>query len=88
MLGTAGAAERAGAASDRALDREIEEVARALREHGTCDRAELERILSARQWGPGRLRRAIRGAIDEGICERQGRRRYGPPRAGAPNPSR
>jgi MFS family permease len=88
MLGTAGAAERATAASDRALDREIEDVARALREHGTCDRRELERILSARHWGPGRLRRAIRAAVDEGVCERQGRGRFGPPRRDAPEPSR
>jgi MFS family permease len=88
MLDSAGDATSTDAASDRALDREIEEVARALREHGTCDRVELERILSARHWGPGRLRRAIRAAVDEGICERQGRRRYGPPRRGAADSSR
>jgi MFS family permease len=88
MLGTAGTASRTDAASDRELDREIELVARALRERGTCDRAELERILSARHWGPGRLRRALRAAIDEGVCERSGRGSYGPPRSGSPDPPR
>ena len=63
-------------------------VARALDEHGPCDRAELERILSARHWGPGRLRRALRTAIDEGRCERTGRGSYGPPRSGTPTPPR
>jgi MFS family permease len=88
MLGTAGAADLTAAASDRALDREIQEVARVLRERGTCDRRELERALSARHWGPGRLRRAINAAIDEGICEPNGRRRYAPLRGGSPTPSR
>ncbi len=50
MLGTAGTASRTDAASDRELDREIDRVARALDEHGPSDRAELERILSARHW--------------------------------------
>ncbi|MDX6692221.1 MAG: hypothetical protein QOG15_3678 [Solirubrobacteraceae bacterium] len=84
MLGTAGTASRTDAVSDRELDREIELVAQALREHGTCDRRELERILSSRQWGPGRLRQAVRAALDEGVCERRGRGSYGPPRSGTP----
>ncbi len=88
MLGTAGTASRTDAASDRELDREIDRVARALDEHGPSDRAELERILSARHWGPGRLRRALRTAIDEGRCERTGRGSYGPPRSGTPAPPR
>jgi MFS family permease len=80
MLGTAGTASRTDAASDRELDREIDLVARALDDHGVCDRAELERILSAGGWGPGRLRRAVRAAVDEGRCERSGRGSYGPAR--------
>jgi MFS family permease len=88
MLGTAGATSRTDAASERALDEEIELVARALGERGTCDRHELERILSARHWGPGRLRRAVRAAIDEGVCERRGRGRYGPAGGDASHPPR
>jgi MFS family permease len=86
MLGTAGTASRTDAASDRELDHEIDLLARALDEHGVCDRAELERILAARRWGPRRLRRALRAAIDEGRCERVSRGAYGPPGSGTPKP--
>jgi MFS family permease len=65
MLGSAGTATRYDAASDRALDQEIDLLARAL-EAGELSRRDLERQLSARGWGPGRYRRALRAAVREG----------------------
>ena len=43
------------AADERALDSEIEAIARALEEHGETDRRELRSALGARYWGPGRF---------------------------------
>ena len=65
---------------DEELDREIEMIERALREHGQIDRGELERAIGARFWGPGRFRTALREAVDEGRAERFSRSTYGPPR--------
>jgi MFS family permease len=79
MLGTAGEPTRYSEASDRALDREIELLARALQEHGDLAYEDLRRIVAARAWGPGRYRAAIRAAAADGRAERSGRRRYGPP---------
>jgi hypothetical protein len=66
MMGTAGTASRYAAQSDRDLDAEIEIVCAALDEHGRCERPELIRIVGGRGWGPGRFRRALREAVDEG----------------------
>jgi MFS family permease len=66
MLGSAGTATRYDAASARALDHEIELLARMVEEHGELSRDELERRLLARGWGPGRLRIALRDALREG----------------------
>jgi MFS family permease len=79
MLGTAGEPTRYSEASDRALDREIELLARALQEHGDLAHEDLRGIVAARAWGPGRYRAAIRAAAADGRAERRGRRRYGPP---------
>jgi len=80
MIGTAGPASRYAAFADEALDREIEELARVLAEHGELDQPRLAQILDARRWGPGRFRAALRRATDEGRASRRGRHRYGPTR--------
>jgi uncharacterized protein YcaQ len=80
MLGTAGPASAHAQAAARALDREVEQLARAVAEHGAhVSRAELEGMLGARAWGPGRYRAAMRCAVRERRVVRIGRRGYAPP---------
>jgi MFS family permease len=64
---------------DRALDREIEVLARAVDEHGSISREELARIVGARYWGPGRFRQALREAVDDGSIRRTSATTFGPP---------
>jgi MFS family permease len=75
MLGTAGAAGDYDAASARDLDREIELLANALAD-GELSRDELKRLVAARGWGPGRFRRALRLAQQEGRLASGGKRTY------------
>jgi MFS family permease len=79
MAGTAGTPSRLSAASDEQLDREVEAIERALRDHGPADRDELARRLHAQRWGPGRFGLALREAVDEGRAKRLSRNTYGPP---------
>ncbi|HET7327743.1 MAG TPA: MFS transporter [Nocardioidaceae bacterium] len=67
------------AGAERALDQEIEVIARALTEHGATERQELARLVGARYWGPGRFGAALGAALDEGRARRVSRRAYGPP---------
>jgi MFS family permease len=53
-----------------ALDREIEAIGHAVAERGTLERQELARLVGARFWGPGRFRRALREAVEEGRVRR------------------
>jgi MFS family permease len=76
MMGTAGEATRHAAVSERSLDEEIEAVCAAVDEHGQCERAELERLVGGRAWGPGRFRVALRGAVEDGRVRRVGRGAY------------
>jgi MFS family permease len=64
---------------EETLDHEIESIARALDEHGVTGRADLARLVGARYWGPGRFRRALQEAIDEGRAVRVSRQTLGPP---------
>jgi MFS family permease len=64
--------------TDEYLDREIDVIARALRESGRTRRDELARRVGARSWGPGRFRAALREAIDEGLVRRAGRDSFEP----------
>lgn len=85
MVGTATTGSRWSAISDEVLDEEIDDVARELRDRGSADRDELEERLQGRSWGPGRFRRALKEAVEEGRAERLSSRRYGPqePNGGA-----
>jgi MFS family permease len=47
------------------LEREVEIIERALREHGPANRRELSRRVGSRYWGPGRFRAALREAVAE-----------------------
>lgn len=69
-------------AEERALDREIDIVARTLAEHGPTRRSELARLVGARYWGSGRFGAALHVAVDEGRVVRLPRRTYGPDDAG------
>jgi hypothetical protein len=85
MMATSGTASRLVATASQDLDREIEIIARALQEHGPLERDELERIVGARYWGPGRFRAALREAVEEGRAVRLPGGVYGPaPAADAP----
>ncbi len=63
---------------ERALDREIEVIARAIDEHGSTDRRELARLVGARYWGPGRFGEALAVAVEEGRIRALSRHTYGP----------
>jgi MFS transporter len=78
-VGTAGTTSRHTAASDVELDREIDALAQALQERATIGRDELERLLDARRWGPGRFRRALRETVREKGAMPWPDRTYGPP---------
>jgi MFS family permease len=82
MVGTAGATGRQRHAGDRALDRELDLLDRALAEHGELTAPELARRVDARRWGPGRYRSALAQALREGRVERgRGRTYRAAPRA-------
>jgi uncharacterized protein YcaQ len=72
------------ALADEDLDHEIEMIVRALEEHGPTERDELERLVGARYWGPGRFREALREAVEEGRVVRLSRNTYGPPPTARP----
>jgi len=78
MVGTTGAASRIAATADVDLDREVEVIARALEQHGPTERDELERLIGARYWGPGRFRPALHAALEDGRIRRLSRSTYGP----------
>ena len=79
MMATTGAASRLAATAAEDLDREIEAIVRALEEHGPVDDDELERLVGANYWGPGRFRAALREALEEGRVVRHARAVYGLP---------
>jgi MFS family permease len=87
MVGTAGTTSRYAAAGDVELDREIEALVHALDEGGPTERGELERLLAARTWGPGRYRVALRVAVLEGRAAHGPGDTYVSSRPAAPRPS-
>ncbi|WP_406222585.1 MFS transporter [Streptomyces decoyicus] len=78
MAGTAGTASRTSAMAERSLDHEIEQVSRALAEHGPTRRDALERTVDGRSWGPGRFRKALREAVRESRAKALPDDLYGP----------
>jgi MFS family permease len=80
MIGTAGTTSRYAAMAERDTDREVQAVQMALDERGALDEDQLEMTVHGAGWGPGRFRRSLRVAVDEGRAERLKRRRYGPAR--------
>jgi MFS family permease len=78
QIGTAGTTSRWAAASDEALDREVAEIERAVEDQGPTRRRELERSTGGHLWGPGRFRRALQQAVDEGRVRRLSHDSYGP----------
>ena len=78
MMGVSGPASRLAATAAEDLDHEIDAIARALAEHGPLEYDELERLVGARYWGPGRFRAALREALEEGRVVRHARAVYGP----------
>ncbi len=63
---------------ERELEREVDIIARALQDHGTVSRHELERLVGARFWGPGRFRAALREALEEGRAQRRSHSSFAP----------
>jgi hypothetical protein len=79
MSGTGGASSRTAAMAEIDLDREVEELARLIEEHGPTDLEQLARLAHARGWGPGRFRRALQAAVGEGRVVLLSPGSYGPP---------
>jgi MFS family permease len=61
------------------LTREVEAIGRAVDEGGPISREELQRMVGARRWGPGRFARALDEALATGRVRRSGRRLIEPP---------
>jgi MFS family permease len=66
------------AETDEDVEREVEEIVRALESSGPTRRRELGDMVHCRYWGPGRFRRALRAAVEQGRIRRVGRDRYAP----------
>jgi MFS family permease len=77
--GMVGTASRWAPTAEEDVDREIETIARALDERGPTDRVELETLVGARYWGPGRFRAALREAEAEGRVRRLSRTTWAAP---------
>jgi MFS family permease len=58
------------------MDREVEAIVTALRQHGPIERAALARAVGARYWGPGRFRGALVEALVQQRIRRVGRARF------------
>jgi hypothetical protein len=77
--GMMGTASRWAPTAEQDLDREIDEIARALDERGPTGRDELAELVGARFWGPGRFRAALREAVADRRARRLSRDTYAPP---------
>jgi MFS family permease len=76
--GMVGTASHWAPAAKEDLDREIDEIARALDERGPTERDELATLVGARYWGPGRFRGALAEAVGEGRARRLSHNTYAP----------
>jgi hypothetical protein len=59
-------------------EREIEMIENALRDKGEMRRRDLGNLIGCKYWGPGRFRRALSEAVDQGRIRRVGFGRYAP----------
>jgi hypothetical protein len=85
QIGSAGTTSRWAAASDEALDRELETIGRAVDRHGPMRRGALAGYVGGRLWGPRRFEHALAQAVEEGRVQRLSRDGYGPRgQSGAP----
>jgi MFS family permease len=73
MLGTAGTTSRYAAMGEYDLDREIEQLERAIEELGPVDRDALETRVRGTRWGPRRFDAALREVVGDGRVTRRGR---------------
>jgi|SRR5579859_1070688 len=76
------------ASSDRQdlnVDKEVEQIGRAVASTGVVTRDRLYALVGARFWGPGRFRRAMRMAKARGRIRRVRHHMYAPPSARANN---
>jgi MFS family permease len=64
--------------SSEDLDHEIEIINRALQDRGPANRDEIYKLVAGRYWGPGRFRRALREAVEDGTVKRVSRNRFEP----------
>ena len=67
------------------VEREVEQLIRAVNDLGPVSRRRLYDAVGARYWGPGRFRRALRAALVTGRLRSAGGGRYAPaanPQAG------
>jgi hypothetical protein len=78
MVGTAGTPSRYAEADDRALDREVDLIDRALADEPQLSIDELFFVVGAHDWGPGRFRAALRLAVREGRVAPTRRHAVGP----------
>jgi MFS family permease len=73
QIGTAGTTSRWWAASDEAMDREIEAISRSVERHGPVPRSALHGLVGGRRWGPGRFSAALDQAVKDGRLQRLSR---------------
>ncbi|MDQ3866702.1 MAG: hypothetical protein M3304_07715 [Actinomycetota bacterium] len=59
-------------------EREVEMIERALADRGEMRRRDLGNLIGCKYWGPGRFRRALAAAVEEGRIRRVGFGRYAP----------
>ena len=64
--------------SDYYLERELEELERAVQDKGELPRRELGQLVGCKYWGPGRFGRALRAGVQQGRLRRPRRGVYGP----------
>jgi MFS family permease len=66
---------------DTEVQREVDALVSAIEARGEINSRELRALAESRYWGPGRFRRALRSAIEDGRIEPAGRGRFRPTRA-------
>jgi hypothetical protein len=63
-------------AEDSDIEREVDALVSAVAAENGVSRRRLREMAESRYWGPGRFRRALRAAIEQGRIRSQGRDRF------------